>query len=214
MNAPASDTMTDATIGTTEALKSALQAQLGAIAQRPVTPRNLLELEKTARLGRELLAVGKDPRSTHRRRQQYSLGTYEYDGEDGEGGEDTVLANPGMPTNKAETFGATIVREAVSAISGLLAPRAPEPTLSELIAAIALADHKKLPDVAQALREQLQARTVAMADLPPRPEDTTTPTSQSDRGYAPAGGTPGVIHVDEGRVISGIIDDDGSESTY
>lgn len=44
-------------------MRESLQGKLRDIVSRPLSPRMLVELEKTARLARELLVVGKDPRA-------------------------------------------------------------------------------------------------------------------------------------------------------
>jgi hypothetical protein len=137
-------------------LESALRAQLQAIAARPISARTLLELEKTARLGRELLAVAQDPKSVRRHRRL----TDEDDDGDDEGVASLVL-NPYNPGNKAETFGATIVREAMASLSSLtsvFAPRAPEPSLTEIVTAIALAKRQGLTAVVTVLETQLRDR--------------------------------------------------------
>jgi hypothetical protein len=140
-------------------LENALQAQLQAIAARPISARTLLELEKTARLGRELLAVAQDPKSVRRHRR---LTDEDDDGDDGDDeGVASLVLNPYNPGNKAETFGATIVREAMASLSSLtsvFAPRAPEPSLTEIVTAIALAKRQGLTAVVTVLETQLRDR--------------------------------------------------------
>lgn len=51
---------------TSKALKSALHAHIQGIAARELTPRMLLELEKTCSYIKNLLALGKDPNAINR----------------------------------------------------------------------------------------------------------------------------------------------------
>lgn len=157
----------------------ALHGKLLDILTRPLNPRTLLELEKTARLARELLVVSKDPRATRDPYSKYASEDSSSWSSDGitistegsnvvygnnpgydapipedfvEPGFELVPMGGGAKSPRNENYGATIVRELLS-MKGALGQREPSPT--EIITAIALAREKGLDDIAKKLEEQL-----------------------------------------------------------
>lgn len=146
------------------ALSEALRAKMRAILDQDVTAQTLVELEKTARLARELLIVGRDPKALNR-----------------VGGLNTVMAGEYMsnsedvmaPSSPAETFGATLIREFVPAITALIArkhePTPLPPSLIETVSAIAYAKERGLNDVVFALTVQLDRQMKAQANLEASP---------------------------------------------
>lgn len=153
-------------------VREALQARLLEIVHKPLTPRSLLELEQTARLTRELLTLGKDPRAI-RKQSVYqgiqgvgyssnSMDDYEDSNESNVANLENLngLVSPGYElvpmgtakSPKTENFGASILREML-AMKGAANQHTPSPT--EIISAIALAREKGLTYVAAKLEAQL-----------------------------------------------------------
>lgn len=137
------------------ALAEALRAKMRAILDRDEFNAAMLgELEKTARLARELLIVGRDPKALPRVGGLSTLlngGDYMSDS-----GSAMAASSP------AETFGATLIREFVPAITALVAPK-PErepspPTLFDMVTAAAYAKEKGLEEMAATLDQQLAER--------------------------------------------------------
>ena len=139
-------------------LKAALQAQLKALIEAPLTPRMLTRIASAATLARDLLIAVKDPRAMNRRLGgNIALGygslqggaTYDDDFGD-------MSPNPYPGGMRAETFGATMVREGIAALKEM---KTPKPTASELVNAIAVAKEKGLdahvPKLEAALEEAL-----------------------------------------------------------
>jgi hypothetical protein len=125
-------------------LHSAIQNKLRNLISKPISPRSLMEIEKTARLAREFLAIGKDPASVMRSKLCYSP-----DMDDYESSGDVSYNAPIFKGQNSETFGATVIRELLS-MKGK-----DESSPTEIIKAIALAKKKKLPELAAKLEEQL-----------------------------------------------------------
>lgn len=154
---PAKKTTTDRVDKSTkknEQLAEALRQKLREIIDQPISFRSLLELEETARLGRELLIVGKDPEALRGKRlrsgnvsyvSSNSLAAVSMDGDD-----DGSLAY----SSPAETFGATVIREIVGVASALMGSRN-EPTPLEIVTAAALAQEKGMTELAQKLTAKL-----------------------------------------------------------
>lgn len=185
-----------------ETLKGALAAKLQVILSQPLGSRSLMELEKTARLARELLVVGKDPRALVRGPRALgelimadgaggaTAGLVDTGGEESEGyypGYNYPLAGPsplltntygGASSPKNETFGATVIRELISSVKALgkgalhTVP-APAPSAFELISAIGLARDRGLTDIAEKLEAQLFGELVAEDD------DSSSPSAPS-----------------------------------
>jgi hypothetical protein len=124
------------------ALQEAIRAKLSVLLQAPLTPRSLLQIEATARLGRELVAVGLDAEA---------LASTPFGNGGGYYLEDTDQGN-----TRAETFAATLLREFV-------ALNKPRETSSDIVAAIAEAKKQGLDDVAARLQEKLDLPLAADA---------------------------------------------------
>jgi hypothetical protein len=125
-----------------KALAESLRVKLTALVSQPMTSRTLLMLEQTARIARELICIGKDAKSLNRKTPYYA-GSYPMLDEIDSG-------EPLAPAPKAETFGATLIREFVAAKN-----TAPPMTPMEMIGAIALAKEKGLTEIAVKLEEKL-----------------------------------------------------------
>lgn len=149
-----------------EALETSLHVYLRALSERPVTPRNLLELERATKLTRQILMVGQ--------MQTTPIGGFENGsyivGETLQMGSNVGYDAPiGVGSPPSETFGATVIREIVASI-GKLTERAatPVPALpftthmsgADLVYAIAMAHEKGMKD----LEDKLTDKLLAMAD--------------------------------------------------
>lgn len=154
-----------------EALETSLHTYLKALSERPVTPRNLVELERATKLTRQLLTVGS--------MQVTTTGGFEAGGnfivseslQTGMNvGYDQVVGQVAQ-SSPAETFGASLVRELIASLKEFVrpseAPRAPVPFAlttqmsgADLVYAIAMAREKGMKDLEGALIEKL----LAMAD--------------------------------------------------
>jgi hypothetical protein len=165
-----------------EALKGHLHMYLETLGKRPLTPRTLLDLERTAKLAREMLALAKGGKAgagpaSYAAMQQSGvvMGNVGYDVDEG-----TVLPFGTVPSTASETFGATMVREIISAVTDLSKQKETAPPVApiavpflgglgsiELVNAIAVAREKKLVDVEQMLLQQLNKQTDVHFGLPP-----------------------------------------------
>lgn len=137
---------------------------------KPLTPRVLLEMEQTARLARELLAVGKNPEAKPKRSNGLPSFLGSYNTGVGSGGADPYDTDDGGVTTSAppiETFGATAMRELVAAIPALMPkPPAPEaPSLTSQVMAIAYARDKGLHELADQLENKMLGRCAAEASV-------------------------------------------------
>lgn len=147
----------------TDPIAAALTAKLTALLRGPLTPRTLLEMEKTARLGRELLVVGKNPEALSKKP---GLGVISYVGnpmyESALDSDGTLTPAPPM-----ETFGANALREIMAALPALMPkPAAPiPPSMTELIMGIAYAKKQGLDELAKQLEDKLMDLTGAPALL-------------------------------------------------
>lgn len=122
-------------------LRDALHAQLRQLLAGDVlTPRLLQELEQTARLARQILAVGADPLANFPR----PLGV-----------EDSIpfSALQALPQT-SETFAATVIREAVSAYTDFQKQRK-APRLPELTEALATAKAEGMTELAAQLEAEI-----------------------------------------------------------
>jgi len=159
-----------------EALRQSLHNYLDALAKRPLTPRSLVELEKVAKLARQILTVGKE-QAMGTMPNMIAGGVYQggYQMEDTSG-----LVMP-IQSSPAETFGASLVRELVASIGTIMKPPAPAPPIwpitqmsgSDLVFAISMAHEKGLSDLEAKLTEKL----FAMAD---RTIDSTLDSKSKD----------------------------------
>ena len=138
----------------------AIQAKLIAIASEPVTPASLMRLEQTARLSRELLVVDKQPEALRRRNKISNISYGSNPGYDAPIYDDNSVSMI-TPSDSAETFGATIIREAIPALTAMMAPKPlPEWPMDPVRAIEAIQKAKKagLHDVAAQLKEKLMGR--------------------------------------------------------
>lgn len=134
----------------------ALRARLRFLADKPPTARTLFEMEQTAALGVKLLALTADPMALGRQRRMTggmmmgNGGSMSNDDDD-----NTVMA----PSPAAETFASNMIREVVSGLAAVNAPRPPPPpSLFELLNGIKEARRSKMPEVEAALLTQLQSQ--------------------------------------------------------
>jgi hypothetical protein len=143
-----------------EALAAALQGKLRALVESPLTPKTLHEIEQTAALAKQLLAIGKPGASLGRRHvlpfNQGLIAAEDIDDPDGA---------PLVSSPRAETFGATVIREAVSAYAEIMSRPRPAPA-HELILAIQYAKGHEMHDLAKRLETKLEESLgVASASL-------------------------------------------------
>lgn len=128
-------------------LEQAMHQHLQAIALRPMTPRTLLELEKTCRLARELFAIGKMPDALQKGNYfpPNTVGGMDplamYESGVGLG---IAYGNP-APMNQTETFGVQAIKELIALLPGLVrpepapAPAEPQMSYADMASAMAIA---------------------------------------------------------------------------
>lgn len=144
-------------------LHAALSAHLQAIAQRELSPRMLLELEKTCSYARNILALGQDPAAVNRPPQIGMGNTFSaYQSSYGESPSDYGMPALSVP---AETFGAQAIRQLMEIIPPLLANQQNKPekvasprltlNLEDATKAIMLAKLNGDMDLERALRDAL-----------------------------------------------------------
>lgn len=161
-------------------LLQALQDKLRTLTDRPLTSRSLLEIEKTAQIGRTLLFLSSAPNAVQ---QSMPLATpFAYGGgitgwnpatflnsigavgaqnfaqDDQSTAESAAAAGgsapviPLAPSPRPENFGATIMRELMSTLGAMNTKKR---DAAEIVTAIALARDKGLTDVADKLEATL-----------------------------------------------------------
>jgi hypothetical protein len=150
----------------TTKLEDALWWQLRVILKKPFNAKTLKELERTARLARELLIVAKGG-GVPTRSRGLSVDGAAYFGDD----IDDELTPAAVPP--AETFGAASIRELVSALR-----KQNEPSLVSLVHALKDAKDMGLEDVAKDLEAQIKKR------------QDEADQSAAVAAAIPAGGTP------------------------
>jgi len=140
-------------------MAAALKARLLTLLEGDgLTPRTLLEIERTAKHGFQLLQLG----SPHPRLVD---APYYSGGEMGVTSGEGVLMQSPNPFNN-ETFGAKIIREILDAVRTMNQPRQ-EPTLADQILAINIAKDRGLTAVAEKLeRRMLGELSDAPEELP------------------------------------------------
>lgn len=162
-------------------LDIALKEKFRAILEKPLTPRSLLEFEKTARSARELLAVGMDPQAV--RNAYYGLSPVAsilpYEGSmvnpiPLQSSSNELVPDAPIMSTRSENFGAQIVRELLGMLGNLGKKEPPPKSSFELITAISLAREKGMDDLAKKLEaellDSLQAdRSTAPAIVVPPP---------------------------------------------
>lgn len=142
------------------ALKARLLALLGG---EGLTMRTLLEIERTARHGYQLLQIGAGIGSTTR----HLVDSAVYSGYGGEmtTGEGIQIPSPQNPFNN-ETFGAKIIREILDVLRTMNQPKQ-EPTLADQVLAISIAKDRGFTAVAEKLeRRMLGELSDAPGELP------------------------------------------------
>jgi hypothetical protein len=149
----------------TEALLEAFRARIVEGAAKQLTPRTMLEIAQLAELARKTLVVCKNPFQLRQRNKllQFKNGEDFGDNDDEDGGE--VAFNGAQFSGahtKAETFGATIVRELV-AIAKNLATR---PSATDTVTAIALAKHNNMPELAAKMERELLPGVIGLDPEP------------------------------------------------
>lgn len=168
-------------------LKTALLARLDAILKKPFTARMLLELENAARLSQQFLMITKDPRVGRRGGGGNYFGGVQMSNAMMNMGEDLYDLPGGGITNmpnpmRAETFGATAVREIVSGLGEVVAAmKTPKVTAPELVTAISVARAQGMTDVVTGLEAKLQEM------LAPPPEVESIVKQLSASGLAMEG---------------------------
>jgi hypothetical protein len=175
-------------------LAEALRRKLASLVEGELTPKTLMQLSTTAQLARDILAIGKAPAATRRKGALASISFgsspgYDapLDDEDNDGGS---FGGPMAPSPKAETYGATLIREAVTAYADIMARPKAVP-MHETILAISYARAHEMPDLAKRLEDELAeslrggavvahpAPLPASIDdyLPPPPDDEADPVN-------------------------------------
>lgn len=144
-------------------LDAALQARLAFLAAQPPTAQTLHEMERTASLGIELLAMTADGAAMNTRRPRaQSLGGYSVP-QYMSGSSYSSVDGPMASAPETETFASNIMRQMVSAVTASsnakveAAAAAAAPTALSLVQAIAAAKAAGLADIEIDLREQLSA---------------------------------------------------------
>lgn len=144
-------------------LEEAIHETIKELAAAPTTPGNLMKLEQFIRISREQLVVLKQPEALRRRPRLSSASMaygdnpgYDAPLADADSGFTTVTMTSN-PINSVETFGATIVREVIPALTAMMHPKPIEFPMDPVRAIEAIAKAKKagLHDVAAALKEKL-----------------------------------------------------------
>jgi hypothetical protein len=174
-----------------EALEASLHVYLKALSERPVTPRNLVELERASKLARQILGLSQG--------QLTMTGGFEgagyIMGESLQVGTNVGYDAPAplAQSSPAETFGASIVREFLASLKEIVRPPQPSPAPfalntqmsgADLVYAIAMAREKGMTDLEGALIEKL----LAMADT--ATDKTLTPEEPKKEGYCGICGDP------------------------
>ena len=154
--------------------------KLCELADRPPNARNLLELERTAHLFKSLLSIWKDPTIAGKGRgfgqnQFYNSGNIttemiDLDAAYVDTPDGTNIQNPGMqllgPRQKSETFGTTVIREAIASFKELAAALRPshQPSVLDTVLAIEHAQNAGLHDVAASLKASLEREGIAISE--------------------------------------------------
>lgn len=159
-------------------LQQALLNQLRSILSKPFNAKTLNELERTARLARQLLVVS-EGNGAKLRRSGLSVIT----GQDFETFDGDELEPADVPP--AETFGSASIRELVSAMRERNKPHPPD--ILTLVEALGVAKREGLTEVAQDLERQIKERQ--------RNEDPWVTAAEAENAVCaaaarPAGGTP------------------------
>lgn len=148
-------------------MQAALAGHIQALAQRPLTARMLVELEKTCSLVRSLIAVGQDPVAVPRASgAAFGGGSVSlYPGSSyGENPADYGYAMPAISTQQ-ETFGAQAIRQLMELVPSLL-PKPPESVFSfkDMSEAILLAKVNGDEALEADLRAVLRQRVLTAPD--------------------------------------------------
>lgn len=146
-------------------LTEAIHETIKELAAAPTTPGNLMKLEQFVRISREQLVVLKQPEALRRPPKLSSASMVAYGNNPGydaplpdeDTGVTTTFPMTSNPINSVETFGATIVREVIPALTAMMHPKPIEFPMDPVRAIEAIAKAKKagLHDVAAALKEKL-----------------------------------------------------------
>lgn len=154
--------------GAPEELRQALLDQLKRILEKPIGPKMLKELAKTALLSQRLLITAGDPSALPNRRRGMGYG--------GLGGllvEDDIdpeFDGPMPIAPPAETFGASAIRELIAA-----AKEKNKPGVVELTKALGIAKKEGLDEVAADLQRQLLEKPVQREGWDIEPERVLRP---------------------------------------
>lgn len=138
----------------TVAFEEALAAKLKGILAKPLGSQVLLELEMSARLGRQFLMLNEGPAAMPRS----GFGMGGYGGYGGGLGMDygDPLAGALVPTiggpQNAETFGANIIREGIAAISNM---NKRPPSLKDILESIKIAKAEGMTEIVAKLQKEL-----------------------------------------------------------
>lgn len=183
-------------LGAPEELKQALLDQLKRVIAKPIGPKMLKELAKTALLSQRLLITAGDPNALPGRRRGMGM-PY---GVDAVFADDDDMGFDGpMPiAPPAETFGASAIRELIAATK-----EKNKPGVVELTKALGIAKKEGLDEVAKNLQAQLL-------------EQPSTPGAV-DIENVPTGGWPGdqveppvaVLAHDVNDILDGEVDPEG-----
>lgn len=170
-------------------LEAALHAHINTVADRPCDARMLLELERTCRLARELLSIGKAPDAL---RKEHLLPGGGMDPqslyESGIGSGQYSSPNYGgiaiqVPNNPTETFGVQAIKELIALVPGLMkkndppTPAEPQMSYADMASAMAVAkgsgDHVLYEKLFRLL--ELEQERVELCNALLRPGDAEPP---------------------------------------
>jgi hypothetical protein len=143
-----------------KALRKAMRERLLELAAADPTARSLYELGALAGAFRGVLASGKATRRTLGGFGEYttSITTEDVELVDNEDGTVKPVFSTGQTAYKAETFGATLVRELIAAAKDFQKATAPKPSAIDAVTAIAIARQHKMPELADKLQAELLGR--------------------------------------------------------
>ena len=156
-----------------DAMHKAMQDKLITLAEKPLTPRSLLELEQMTRLVRQMIAIGQDP-AAMKSAPLPGINPNIYQPDDTgvmmSGGVVSATSFNGAgayaPSPPVENFGATIVRELMTLLGAVKKPVEHSNPADTLLDTIVQARLKGLDDVAETLTKQLVKMQTGEEALP------------------------------------------------
>ena len=136
----------------TQAFEAALIQKLKAILERPLSSQVLLELEMSARLGRQFLMLSEGPAAMPR--QGFGMGGLGggFIDDLGYGGGAGALIGP---PQQAETWGAGVLRELVAKVGDI---NKRPPALDDLMAALRMAEKDGRTELVEKIKAQIDSQ--------------------------------------------------------